>query len=316
MFLDKGKAGHDEKKPNIIYILADDMGYGDVKCNNPDSKIPTPNLDRLSEQGIRFTDANAGSSICTPSRYSAVGGSARIYAETGEPAGPGVMAYSGFSTRRRVFQANLSGNSLFEITLVDYNHEGAFLNKHLASDGTDAEEEDPLVGRYCMGFCLAIGSYQGLVGCERDQETDRVVQIHCDWWTSGLSFILCRNVLQEDKEKYPIWGSPHDLAEMAETKSITCPAVTVPGDAILLAYRHNPLSNGTPYEHRWSLGLTNSGNTLYWTLDGIIVDQVEIPGFFDSSPGCVAEGAYATIMAGGSYKRNTWTITDAVICHN
>ena len=60
--------------PNIIYILADDMGYGDMFCNNPDSKIPTPNLVRLAEQGIRFTDAHAASSVCTPSRYSILTG--------------------------------------------------------------------------------------------------------------------------------------------------------------------------------------------------------------------------------------------------
>lgn len=61
-------------KPNIIYILADDMGYGDMGCNNPDSKIPTPNLDRLAAEGVRFTDAHAGSSVCTPSRYNILTG--------------------------------------------------------------------------------------------------------------------------------------------------------------------------------------------------------------------------------------------------
>ncbi len=60
--------------PNIIYILADDMGYGDAACNNADSKIPTPNLDRLAAQGVRFTDAHAGSSVCTPSRYNILTG--------------------------------------------------------------------------------------------------------------------------------------------------------------------------------------------------------------------------------------------------
>jgi len=62
------------KKPNIIYILADDMGYGDLGCNNPDSRIPTPNLDRLAQEGMRFTDAHAGSSVCTPSRYNVLTG--------------------------------------------------------------------------------------------------------------------------------------------------------------------------------------------------------------------------------------------------
>lgn len=62
------------KRPNIVYILADDMGYGDMECNNPDSKIPTPNLNQLAEKGMRFTDAHAGSSVCTPSRYSIMTG--------------------------------------------------------------------------------------------------------------------------------------------------------------------------------------------------------------------------------------------------
>ncbi|MDA0837913.1 MAG: arylsulfatase [Planctomycetota bacterium] len=62
------------KTPNIIYILADDMGYGDMQCNNADSKIPTPNLNRLAAGGMRFTDAHAGSSVCTPSRYSILTG--------------------------------------------------------------------------------------------------------------------------------------------------------------------------------------------------------------------------------------------------
>lgn len=62
------------KRPNIVYILADDLGYGDVGCNNPWSKIPTPNVDRLAERGMRFTDAHAGSAVCTPSRYNLLTG--------------------------------------------------------------------------------------------------------------------------------------------------------------------------------------------------------------------------------------------------
>lgn len=55
--------------PNIVYILADDLGYGDVSVYNPDSKIATPNIDRLASQGMRFTDAHSPSSVCTPTRY-------------------------------------------------------------------------------------------------------------------------------------------------------------------------------------------------------------------------------------------------------
>lgn len=60
--------------PNIVYILADDLGFGDVSVNNPGSFLPTPNIDRLASQGMRFTDAHTTSSVCTPSRYSILTG--------------------------------------------------------------------------------------------------------------------------------------------------------------------------------------------------------------------------------------------------
>ncbi len=55
--------------PNVVLILADDMGYGDVGVLNPASTLPTPNLDRLAGEGMRFTDAHTPSSVCTPTRY-------------------------------------------------------------------------------------------------------------------------------------------------------------------------------------------------------------------------------------------------------
>lgn len=59
----------DRRPPNIVYILADDLGYGDVGAMNPDGKIKTPNIDRLANEGMRFTDAHSGSAVCTPTRY-------------------------------------------------------------------------------------------------------------------------------------------------------------------------------------------------------------------------------------------------------
>ncbi|TLX73295.1 arylsulfatase [Labilibacter sediminis] len=58
-----------QKKPNIVYIFADDLGYGDVQANYPEGKIPTPNIDQLAKEGIRFTDAHSGAAVCSPSRY-------------------------------------------------------------------------------------------------------------------------------------------------------------------------------------------------------------------------------------------------------
>lgn len=64
----------DAKRPNIVILYADDMGYGDLAVQNPKSKIPTPNLDRLAASGVRFTDAHSSSGICTPSRYAMLTG--------------------------------------------------------------------------------------------------------------------------------------------------------------------------------------------------------------------------------------------------
>jgi arylsulfatase A-like enzyme len=55
--------------PNIVIILTDDLGYGDPGCYNPESKIPTPNIDRLAAEGMRFTDAHAPGPLCHMSRY-------------------------------------------------------------------------------------------------------------------------------------------------------------------------------------------------------------------------------------------------------
>ncbi len=56
-------------KPNIVYVLADDLGWGDLRCYNPESAVPTPNADRLAGEGVRFTDMHSPSSVCTPTRY-------------------------------------------------------------------------------------------------------------------------------------------------------------------------------------------------------------------------------------------------------
>ncbi len=62
-------------KPNILVILADDLGYGDVQCFNPQrGKIPTPNIDKLAAQGMRFTDGHSSSGVCSPSRYTLLTG--------------------------------------------------------------------------------------------------------------------------------------------------------------------------------------------------------------------------------------------------
>lgn len=60
--------------PNILFVLCDDLGYGDLHCLNPEGKIPTPNFDRLAKSGMVFRDAHSGSAVCTPTRYGVLTG--------------------------------------------------------------------------------------------------------------------------------------------------------------------------------------------------------------------------------------------------
>ena len=67
-------AGKAADRPNIVFVLADDLGYGDLQCLNGKSRIPTPNFDKLAASGMTFTDAHSGSAVCTPTRYGVVTG--------------------------------------------------------------------------------------------------------------------------------------------------------------------------------------------------------------------------------------------------
>jgi len=72
---DKPDAVGTNNRPNIVIILADDLGYGDVQCYNPErGKIPTPNINRLAAQGLRFMDGHSSSSVSSPSRYTLLTG--------------------------------------------------------------------------------------------------------------------------------------------------------------------------------------------------------------------------------------------------
>jgi len=64
-----GATDESQGPPNILFILVDDMGYGDISAFNPESKIPTPALNQLVSEGMRFTDAHAPAAVCVPSRY-------------------------------------------------------------------------------------------------------------------------------------------------------------------------------------------------------------------------------------------------------
>jgi arylsulfatase A len=61
-------------RPNIVFLMADDLGWGDFQCYNPQGKVPTPNLDRIAREGMRFTDAHTPAALCAPTRYAVATG--------------------------------------------------------------------------------------------------------------------------------------------------------------------------------------------------------------------------------------------------
>lgn len=101
------------ERPNIVYLLADDMGMGDLGCYNPESKIPTPAMDALAKDGMMFTDAHTNSSVCTPTRYGiltgtyafrtrlksgVLWGSSPALIDAGTPTVPALLKHYGYTT--------------------------------------------------------------------------------------------------------------------------------------------------------------------------------------------------------------------------
>lgn len=237
-------------------------------------------------------------------------GYAIIRAITTQSPGPGVMAFGGFATREKRFNPELRGTNGLESSLVDYIHEGEFLNKWLDMYGRPSQVEDPTVGRYIMGWSLTIANYYGQIGCEKDNEKDRGVQVHLDWMSKrGLHIALVRNIVPGDFEKYPEWDPEKQTVDEIIEQG---PFIARP--CVALAVRRYPRGRGdNPVGHRYGLYLTDNGNTLYWTLDGNVMDTVDITGHFSSSPESVRDGAYVTIAAGGSYQNNVWKVDDVEI---
>ena len=127
--------------PNIVVVLADDLGYGDLSSFNPESKILTPNLDRMAAEGMRFTDAHTSSAVCTPTRYGLLTG--RYNWRT--PLKSGVL--SGIS------EALIpSGKSTLASMLKASGYHTAFIGKwHLGWDWAIQNPDQARSGGYDMG---------------------------------------------------------------------------------------------------------------------------------------------------------------------
>ena len=228
---------------------------------------------------------------------------------------PPEVAVGGFATSERSFNPGLAGTNGVEITVAGFTHED------------DPEELDEPGGMTLVqAWGLTMASWQGQMGGEPDAQKDRGVQLHFDLILPGGLFVyLVRGLLPEDFEKYPkdgyAPGAPQDLSEL-ERRQLHVDAVERGGafatfDCLPVASRvyrsEQEIQEILGRSTRWGLYLTDDANTLYWTLDGQVMDTFDITGYFSSSPESVREGAFLSVVGVALFQRSTWKMDDLEI---
>ncbi len=226
---------------------------------------------------------------------------------------PGSFGVAGVGTREKYFNPGLRGTNGVEVTFLGYVHE------HNPPKPTIDEARMmgvqhgilPLTPRYLTGMVVTISNVHGQVALP--EEGVRSVQLHFDVTANwGLNWWLCRGILPDDSKKYPThfpaWdGRFKTLRGFLEKGSFTA------APFFAIAGRHSsPVEMESPFGHRVGLYLTDDGNTIYWTLDGQVMDRGDISGYFSSSPESVKDGAYVTI-SGAGYEPHWWKIDDVAI---
>jgi len=207
------------RNPNIIFIMADDMGIGDTTVYNPQSKIPTPHMEKLAAQGVVFTDAHSPSSMCTPTRYALLTG--RYCWRTWLWRG----VYGGYD-RPLINKGRITIASL----LKKHGYETACVGKwHLGMDWAQKEErtvaEDRAYDQFNIDFAKPIKEgplrrgfdyFFGTSGCTTDDppmvfiENDRTV---------GIPSEICPvDPANEDRELLMVPGWRHEDADIEFTK--------------------------------------------------------------------------------------------------
>ena len=207
---------------------------------------------------------------------------------------PPDVAVGGFATTERAFNPGLAGTNGVEITVAGFTHQG-----------DHSEPPGPEQMRLIQAWGLTVANRRGQTGGQTDQEKDRGVQLHFDLiLPSGLYVYLVRGLVPGDFDRYPrdgyVPGGREDLSA-DERRQLHEDAVEQGGpfvtfDCVALASRvyrsEREMKEILEHSHRWGLFLTDDANTVYWTLDGQVMDSVDIAGYFSSRPESVREGAF------------------------
>ena len=235
------------------------------------------------------------------------------YAVYGTPTKAGGFGVAGIGTREKYFNPGLKGTNGVEVTFVGY--------AQLADAPKPTAEEArmlgvkhgivPLTPRYLTGMCLTISNVYGQVSLP--EEGVRTVQLHFDLTRNwGLNWWLARSLMSKDTVKHPTWYPTWD-GQLKTLRAFLQKGNFTASPFFALAGRHDhPVDVESPFGRRVGLYLTDDGNTIYWTLDGKVMDRVDITGFFSSSPESVKDGAYVTI-SGAGYQPHMWKIDDVAI---
>ena len=167
-----------------------------------------------------------------------------------------------------------------------------------------------MLTRLVLAWGLQIGNWHGMMGEQPDKEKDRGVQLHLDLiLPNGLYVYLVRGIVPEDLEKYPLDGytpgGPRGFTatekRAVHEEAVDKGEIFVSAPCLCLATRvyrsEQDIAEFLGRSRRWGLYLADDANTVYWTLDGKVMDRADISGYFSSSPESVREGAHLTISA-------------------
>lgn len=207
-------------KPNIVFVICDDLGYGDVQCLNPKhGKIKTPHTDRLASEGMIFTDAHSGSSVCTPTRYGLLTGrySWRTKLQRGVVQGfepcliaedrPTVASF----LKSQGYHTGIVGKWHLNCRYLNPKGEEYEKGKHKGTGPVGAKIPDGPIHRgfdYFHG-CHHAGSMKAIIENDRVIEHDDVINFLPRLTRKSVEFINARAGKKQPFFLYIPLGSPH-----------------------------------------------------------------------------------------------------------